>query len=111
MQKFFLLLLRQIINSIVFAKKRNKIEVRKLFIKLLHFGFINIQNDSRVSGCVILRSMCHMDQICIHQDQAAFFHLIGTVVEEKEALSFCEKVNLVFIMKMIGTHIKTTGTF
>ena len=21
-----------------------------------------------------------MDQICIHQDQAAFFHLIGTVV-------------------------------
>ena len=52
-----------------------------------------------------------MDQICIHQDQAAFFHLIGTVIEEKEALSFCEKVNLVFIMKMIGTHIITTGTF
>ena len=76
--------------------------MRKFFIKLLHFEFINIQNDSRVSGCVILRGMCHMDRDLYPPGIGLpFFHLIGTVVEEKEALSFCEKVNLVFIMKMI----------
>ena len=84
--------------------------MRKFFIKLLHFGFVNIQNDTGVPGCVIFRGMGHMDQVGIDQNQAALLYMIGTVIKEKKPFSFCEKINLVFIVKMVETHIISTGT-